>query len=153
MKWYGMARYSMAWYGTDGEDERSVSERFLLRQLCSSGSSVAFASSFQKQDCILRYTSTHHILTVILFIENESHMLDRYPKYLDVMFSMFRELIKLGRHHTSQCVLLALICRLFLYIRRFSVCSSYIGCCLKSYKPAQVNNDEHNFISFVCLCD
>lgn len=48
----------------------------------------------------IRTNCTHIDITLTL-----SNVLDRYQKYLDVKFSMFRELIKLGRNNRSKCAL------------------------------------------------
>lgn len=49
---------------------------------------------------IIRTNCTHIDITLTI-----SNVLDRYQKYLDVKFSMFRELIKLGRNNRSKCAL------------------------------------------------
>lgn len=55
----------------------------------------------------IKTNSTHIDITSLGWLAcllTISTVLDRYRKYVDVKFSMFRELIKLGRHHPdSQC--------------------------------------------------
>lgn len=114
-----MVRHAM-----DREDERSVTKRFFTTI------DVAVAVAFIPSDAGLYIDIDTSHLDCDAVLLNEWHMLDRYPKYLDVKFSMFRELIKIRRNHTSQCVFVGCNFSTVFIFSRFAV---YVWPLFESY--------------------